>query len=202
MSDTISPEHKHLQSQLDEPAGCEVETPEERRRRRARESGRRYRQLHAEQIRESNRRWKAANRDKSRLYRKRWNEANPEKARESFQAAWKKWAAANREKIREKQRRKNHRDYSLKVFQRSPDKFYRQILKLLPQTLPRHVRDDVASSLCLAIMERKVLTKNIQTEVANYLRAYNREYDTFKTVSLDETIPGTTMTRLDKLATR
>jgi hypothetical protein len=32
-----------------------------------------------------------------------------------------------------------------------------------------------------------------------YLRAYNREYDTFRTVSLDKFIPGTKTTYLDAL---
>jgi hypothetical protein len=48
-------------------------------------------------------------------------------------------------------------------------------------------------------MEKKVLVKNIKAEVGNFLRACNRDYDTFQTVSLDVLIPGTKTIYLDAL---
>lgn len=167
--------------------------------------------------------WKKANPEKMRQYRRKWAEENPDYAprwNEEHGNRWaesfKRWSKANPEKVREKERRKRAkagpekmrekwrrqrlRRQSIKAMMESPDKIYSLILSALPSGLPRHVRDDVVGSLCLAIMERKVLVKNIKAEVGKFLKAYNREYDTFKTLSLDELIPGTKTTRLDALA--
>lgn len=197
------------------------QTDEERRRKRAeyqrawrlrnlekvRESGRayqrRYREENPEKIAAIKRIYKELHREeiarKDREYRKRhprteWQAAHPERMREYRR----KWTKAHPDYMRNYHAKRK----SQSVIHESPDKIYRSILGALPSSLPRHVRDDVASSLCLAVLEGKVLVKNIVKAAGEFLRAYNREYDTFKTVSLDETIPGTTMTRLDKLATR
>ncbi|NGO56202.1 hypothetical protein, partial [Allomesorhizobium camelthorni] len=65
--------------------------------------------------------------------------------------------------------------------------------------LPRFIRDDVVSSLCLAILEGEINVNDMAAQAKVYLRAYNREYDTFQTVSLDKFTPGTKTTYLDAL---
>jgi hypothetical protein len=89
---------------------------------------------------------------------------------------------------------------SRRRFARSPAEVYELIGKSVPRALPRHTRDDLIGTLCLAVLEGKLLVKNIKVEVGKYLAAHNREYDTFKTVSLDAAIPGTNKRYVDTIA--
>jgi hypothetical protein len=62
--------------------------------------------------------------------------------------------------------------------------------KAVPRTLPEFVRDEIVASMCLAVLEGKLFIENICKEASSYLRAYNRDFDTFKTTSLDAPLNG------------
>jgi len=81
-----------------------------------------------------------------------------------------------------------------------PDTIMGAISKAVPQTLPQHVRDDLIGNLCLAVLEGKLLIENIKAEAGKYLKAFNRESETFKTLSLDAEISGTKTRYIDNIA--
>lgn len=82
----------------------------------------------------------------------------------------------------------------------NPDRVYQQIVALLPRGLPPHIRDDVAGTVCLQVLERQVPHDKMADAVRNALRAHNRMFDHFKTVSLDAPVPGTDgMTMRDRI---
>ncbi|AYD02049.1 hypothetical protein [Neorhizobium sp. NCHU2750] len=55
--------------------------------------------------------------------------------------------------------------------------------------------------MSLAVMEGTLFVENIDKEAAQFLRAYNREFDQFKTISLEALVPGADgMTYMDRLA--
>jgi hypothetical protein len=58
----------------------------------------------------------------------------------------------------------------------------------------------VVGAMCLAVLEGKLLLKNIKAEVCKFVAAQNREYDSFKTLSLDAEIPGTMRRYIDNVA--
>ncbi len=82
----------------------------------------------------------------------------------------------------------------------SPEEVYPRAMAAPPSGLPRFIRDDVVNNLCLAILEGQINVNDKAAQAKVFLRAYNREYDTFQTVSLDVQIPGTKTTYLDALA--
>jgi hypothetical protein len=106
----------------------------------------------------------------------------------------------NHDKQLARHRAKRARKESLAQVRCSPDVVYKLVTKAIPGGLPRHDRDDLAGAMCLAILEGKLLVKHIKAEVAKYLKAHNREYDTFKTLSLDAEIPGTKTRYVDNIA--
>jgi hypothetical protein len=105
------------------------------------------------------------------------------------------------EKMLEYNRARWRKRKSISDIRHDPDKVYRCVARAIPAKLPKFARDDIAGMICLAVLEGKLLVKNIEKEVASFLRSYNREYDTFKTVSLDAPIPGADgMTYMDRLS--
>lgn len=141
----------------------------------------------------------------------RWQE-NPEPFRAKMREIYWKDVEATRAKAREKYQRNIERerargrrrvkaDASKRAINRSPDEIYSSIVKSLPKALPGHVRDEVASTMCVAVLEGKLFIENIGKEAKVYLAAYNREFDHFKTTSLDAPINGHDgLTRLDTLS--
>ncbi len=82
----------------------------------------------------------------------------------------------------------------------SPEAVMNLIDKAVSKALPRFVRDDVISAMCLAMLEGELFVENVGKEAAGFLRAYNREFDQFKTISLDAPLAGYDgVTLLDKL---
>jgi len=155
--------------------------------------------------------------------RNRWRERNPEKTKASNDKYFKserakllktKYLEENRERIYADQRRWRqerpeayrklwraayHRRKSKQRIHMDPNKVYAQINKAVSRALPRHVRDDLIGAMCLAVLEGKLLVSDIDKEARKFLTEHNRQYDTFKTLSLDATIPGTDQTYLDRV---
>lgn len=111
-----------------------------------------------------------------------------------------RYEARNPEKMREKARRQYKRHRSIAAVRHNPDNVYKIVNKVVSAALPKHMRDDVIAEILLAVLEGKLLLDQIGQRVKDFVRDYNREYDTFKTLSLDEVIPGTNTSRLDMLA--
>ncbi len=190
---------------------------------RRREQRRRYRLTHREQKNALGRTHYRLHREEICRKAREKRQIDPEmsrlKAREYARkqvAAWtpEEWAAkraadrlrwANRtpeqiERRREFERLRRSRDASKRNLRVSPAEVFAQISKAVPFGLPRHQRDDLIGSMCLAVLEGKLLIKNIRAEVAKFVAAYNREYDGFKTLSLDAELPGTKKRYIDGVA--
>ncbi|GMB82879.1 hypothetical protein NN6n1_36620 [Shinella zoogloeoides] len=148
---------------------------------------------------------------RSNRIRERWAE-DPEFFRAKMREIYWRDVEATRAKAREKylrniererargRRRKKAENARCKI-KRSPDEIYTLINRAVPKALPSHVRDEVVSSMCLAVLEGKLFIENIGKEAKAFLAAHNREFDHFKTTSLDESIKGHEgLTRLDMLS--
>lgn len=83
----------------------------------------------------------------------------------------------------------------------NPDVVYRQIMAAIPRVWPRHVRDDIAGEMCLAVLEGKILVTDIDKEVRKFMTVYNRVYETYRTTSLDAPVAGTdNLRRIDTVS--
>ncbi|WP_147448238.1 hypothetical protein [Mesorhizobium sp. YM1C-6-2] len=91
------------------------------------------------------------------------------------------------------------RQSSKATARRSPEEIFGEISKAVPSMLPRHVRDEIISSMCLAVLEGDLLIKNIKAEVRKYLTDHDRGNDYHRTLSLDETMPGGKATWIERI---
>lgn len=87
----------------------------------------------------------------------------------------------------------------MRVVAQSPDEILKRVYACLPAGAPRFIRDDVAGEMLLAVLEGKLLVENIARSVGEFTKKYNRQFDTFKTISLDAPIAGTDLRRIDLL---
>ncbi len=150
-----------------------------------------------EQIAEQNRSYRERFPEKCKQLKENWLAKNKEKAAATIRA----WRGRNRERIRKVKAAWRARKAAQTEIKLSPEKVYLLLHRAVPRALPRHVRDDVIAELCLSILEGKLALKHLEDGVRKHLTAYNREYDTFKTLSLDAKIPGMDgMTYLDRLS--
>jgi hypothetical protein len=146
-----------------------------------REQTKRCKAKHPDKVKARNARWRATHKEHISEYNRQYALKHPEVCR----AAWRKYELKR---------------CSIRRVRTSPEEVYRRAIAALPSGLPRFIRDDVVSSLCLAILEGEINVNDMAAQAKVYLRAYNRDYDTFQTVSLDVLIPGTKTTYLDALA--
>lgn len=112
------------------------------------------------------------------------------RTRETRNARHAEWKRRNAEHCRDYDRQYRARLNAEREARTDSDAVYRRALAALPPGLPRHVRDDVIATLMLAVLERKVRLDRIADAVKDALRAHNRMFDHFKTVSLDAPIFG------------
>lgn len=170
-------------------------------RKRNAEKERAYKQKRSEERCEETRQWKERNSDKMRVYYRAYKAKR--RADPILYRAYLDWARdyyqRNVEKMRQKSRDKRARAASKTKIRRSPDEVYRDISKAVPSVLPRHIRDELIGTMCLAVLEGKLLVKNIKSEVAKYLTDYNRQNDHHRTLSLDETMRGGKAAWVDRL---
>ncbi|MBW9053485.1 hypothetical protein [Rhizobium mesosinicum] len=137
------------------------------------------------------------NLDEERRKDREWRQRNAEKIRARERAEY--WR--NHQKHQERHRRRWAKQRSQKQITLSPDAVFRIIDKAVPKVLPRFVRDDIISAMCLAVLDGQLFVENIGKEASKFVSAYNREYDSFKTVSLDAPLAGYDgLTLLDRLA--
>lgn len=64
------------------------------------------------------------------------------------------------------------------------------IERSIPREIPSHVRGDVAATMLLAVLEGKLQLVDVNKEARIFIRAHYREFDTYKTVSLDAPVWG------------
>lgn len=143
------------------------------------------------------RQWREENLEKRQEWERQYRLKHVERNRE-----WcRRYYHANHAKMVEKHKRRWAKDRSKKKMSLSPDVVYRQIDAAVSRTLPKFARDDVVSAMCLAVLDGKLLIENIGKEAKKFVTAYNREYDHFKTMSLDAPINGCEgITFIDRLA--
>ncbi len=118
---------------------------------------------------------------------------------ESRLASWKAWYYRNQQQALQRAKSNQEKKTSLAQMKRSPEAIWQRINAAVPASLARQVRDELIGNMCLAVLEGELLVKNIKAEVAKFMANYNREYDGFKTLSLDETRPGTKDAYVDRL---
>lgn len=118
-----------------------------------------------------------AERARCRAKAARWREKNPEKAA----------AATNAYRARRR----------AALAARKPE-FLSIVRSSVPTGLPRHVREDIISSVVLSALEGEILStpKALKDAIRRFTTAYYRMYDTYKTKSLDAVVPGSDNLRL------
>ncbi|MER8567532.1 hypothetical protein NKH85_16240 [Mesorhizobium sp. M0924] len=156
---------------------------------------------HREYQREYQRLWRKRNAEKvkeidHRNYVKRFQRPAVVEAKKVQVLAWR---AAHREQVLANQARWRLRRKSVAIIRHHPDQVYRLVSRAVSSGLPRFVRDDVMSSMILAVLEGKLLLENVASSAKSYLARHNREYDSFKTLSLDAPMGGADLRRIDLL---
>lgn len=159
-------------------------TPNERRRYTCRALYRHDRLVNPEKLTAKWRKRHGTQRSRERDRARYW--ADPEKQREKAREGYQR----HHEKRLAYYHARRAKQESIANLRHDPDEMYRRVLAAVPAGLPRFARDDIAGMICLAVLEGKLLVANIEKEVGSFMRSYNREYDTFKTVSLDASVPG------------
>lgn len=81
----------------------------------------------------------------------------------------------------------------------SADDLLAAIRTAIPISYPRHVRDDIAGDMFLAVVAHKLRRKNIPSAAAGFVRAYWKANDPFLTVSIDAPIGDSGFTIGDTL---
>ncbi|MCA0000987.1 MULTISPECIES: hypothetical protein [unclassified Mesorhizobium] len=119
--------------------------------------------------------------------------------RDKIIAGKKIYYAKNRVRIAKQWAEKQLRLKSMNAIRHDPDTVYRVVSRAVSSALPRFMRDDVINSMLLAVLEGELLLQHVGSRMKDYLGRYNREYDTFKTLSLDAPMGGTDLRRIDLL---
>jgi hypothetical protein len=166
-----------------------------RQTEKAKDYQRRYQESHREGHRERSNRYAASHREKINAKHAEWRATHKEHIAELNR----QYILNFPEKAKAKWARYRLKRRSIAQVRTSPEEVYRRAIAALPSGLPRFIRDDVVSNLCLAILEGQINVNDMAAQARVFLRAYNRDYDTFQTVSLDVLIPGTKTTYLDAL---
>ncbi|AZO23883.1 hypothetical protein EJ070_26505 [Mesorhizobium sp. M1E.F.Ca.ET.045.02.1.1] len=148
--------------------------------------------------------------DKDRAAQRRYRE----KHREDVKVRLARYRRENREKLlaynrryylevhRERLLAKRLRLISVSTANHSPEGLMRAVNAAISPALPRFIKDEIAGEMMLAVLEGTLLLDQIRAKVQEYLRRYNRDYDTFKVLSLDAPIAGTDLRRIDTLTSR
>ena len=167
-----------------------LETPEGRERQRA------YNRAYAKsaKAKETLRRWHEARKAaQPELVRAAWcakearrKERDPEKFRAKNAAKKRRRRVRNPEKERAKDRRKRLRCRPLDRAREA--NIIARIRKSTPASMPRATRDEVLSMAFLGILEGRFPTRIEAKHVREVIREHFREYDTFKTISLDAVV--------------
>jgi hypothetical protein len=139
--------------------------------------------------------WRAINRDKRIAYNQKYHAEHRDHERAYFRLHY----AENRDRILTGQAQYYLRVKSIKAIRHNPEDVYRVVSRAVSSTLPRFMRDDVINSMLLAVLEGKLLLEHVGARMKDYVTGYNREYDTYKTLSLDAPMGGTDLRRIDLL---
>lgn len=175
-----------------------------------RERKKRWKLENPEKVAAAQLRYRAKNKESLAAYNKAWALANPDKIlaygqnqyaehREEILAATKIRYFANRDRILKQQAGHRLKVKSINAIRHNPEDVYRVVSRAVSSALPRFMRDDVINSMLLAVLEGKLLLEHVATRMKEYVSGYNREYDTFKTLSLDAPMGGTDLRRIDLL---
>ena len=168
--------------------------------------------------------YKQEHRDRIVASRKRYQEKHREALLKSYKANWIKrksdpeWYEAylakrrgiprtvghnkrDPEYLREKDRRGRQRIKMQNLAQRDPAAAGKLIGLHVPRYLTVSARNDVINSILVLALDRKIPHDDLAVWVKKVVTDYNRQYDHFKTVSIDAPIAGTDgLTRGDVLS--
>jgi hypothetical protein len=103
---------------------------------------------------------------------------------------------ANLERCRAEGRKHQHRIYAKKKRIREA-KLFADANAAVPLGMPD--REDVRNNILMAVHTRKLKAADIAKRAREFIRAYNRDNDHFKTVSLNECLSGTDLARIDSI---
>ncbi|MEI5680524.1 MULTISPECIES: hypothetical protein [unclassified Mesorhizobium] len=169
-------------------------------RYRATEKGKRQRKAYSERNREKELADKKAYREKHREHIKARMRQYRKDCRERLSEYNRQYNRTHVEQNRQYYRDRRQKKQSINTVRYSPDVVYAHVSKVISRAFPRHMRDDLISSILLAVLEGKLLLDHVEKRAPEFVRSYNREYDTFAAVSLDDFIPGTEIRRIDTIA--
>ena len=169
----------------------------EEQRLKAREASRRYRANNADKVRESNRKWAAAHPDNVKAHRAKvaLNMTPEQRARKNARhAEWKRrnkahvnayeraWMAAYRAKNRTVLVGKSAQQAL------AENAIYAAAKAVVPVGIPKDVRDDIISMICLAVLEGEIKIDDVPRLSREFTNRHYRQFSKFNTVSLDAPI--------------
>lgn len=161
----------------------------------SREKRQKWRDKNADKVVEYNRRHREKTKEARAIYKKAWRLANHDRHAAYTHAYY----VENRVRILQQQAGHRLTAKSINAIRHDPDTVYRVVSRAVSAALPRFMRDDVINSILLAVLEGELLLENIGARMKDYLGRYNREYDCFKTLSLDAPMGGTDLRRINLL---
>lgn len=191
---------------------CEIANPEKKKA-----SAARWHAAHREEERQRKALWRRQHVDEERARAKKWAADNPVKHQERV-ARWRQknvaWLKAWLDKTRVKRNARRRASRAIirnklvvrEAFVKGPttlsqNAIYAKVSSVVSRGLPDYMRDDVIGEMLLAVLEGSLLMGRIDAECARFVRAYNRMFDQFGTISLDAEIPGTDgLTYADRLS--
>ncbi|UVK57598.1 hypothetical protein DBIPINDM_008210 (plasmid) [Mesorhizobium sp. AR02] len=160
---------------------------EQRRLRRAKDPEkeaqlrRKYRLRRLAKVKIYSKAYRLAHREEIAAYNKKYSTEHHDEAL-TYQRTCR---AANYDRVLVWQRRSEAKAKSINAIRHNPEDVYRVVSRAVSSALPRFMRDDVINSMLLAVLEGKLLLEHVGARMKEYVTGYNREYDTFKTLSLD-----------------
>ncbi|QKD03496.1 hypothetical protein EB235_20005 [Mesorhizobium loti R88b] len=163
---------------------------------------RKFRLLHPERIVAANKAYRLANRDKIAAGKKKYLAEHPGQQlayERAYYIRYPEKGLAKQESRKLRERAQANMQRSINSIRHDPDTVYRVVSRAVSSALPRFMRDDVIASMLLAVLEGKLLLDHVGARMKDYVTGYNREYDTFKTLSLDAPMGGTDLRRIDLL---
>lgn len=161
---------------------------------RRRQRNRAWRQANPDKVKAARRAYKAAHPDKVKASRRRWfhrwEKRNPEKAAERSAARKQRFIA--RVGIDEYRRRQaaTERRRQRRLKRERGARIYAAAAAVVPARLPRDVRDDVIAALVLGVIEKRFTIADMPAQAKAHLTAHYRDFGQFRTVSLDDVMPG------------
>jgi hypothetical protein len=145
----------------------------------------------------------AEQREKRRLRALAYDRRERAEQGEKLRARWRANAAAHPERSLQnyyrhhEKNKKRSRRYYYEDKRKREAKLLADAKAAVPMGMPG--REDIVMDIVTAVLSRSLTVADIAKRAGEFIRAHNRDNDHFKTVSLNECLPGTDLARIDTI---